>query len=122
MLTAFARRERRPDRRSGVGGALAWLAGTMSALGAAAGTAAPACAPMPPPPSPLGLSCLTCHAGPARSGEGAGPLSSLAPSTLAQALRAFRDGQRTGTVMPRLARPLSDEDIAQLARELGAGP
>ena len=79
-----------------------------------------------PAPTALGLSCLTCHAGlgwgPGRAGEGAGPLSQWAPPALAQALRAFRDGERAGTVMPRLARPLSDADIAQLARELGAPP
>lgn len=72
-------------------------------------------------PSPLALACLSCHTGPDRQRH-AGDLSQLPAAAIRDALIAWRDGGREGTVMPRLARALSDSEIQQLARELGAAP
>lgn len=68
--------------------------------------------------SPLGLSCLGCHQ------PGLGPeaaaidLADLDAQRLKAALLAYRRGEREGTVMPRLARGLTDAEIGQLARQL----
>lgn len=70
---------------------------------------------VPALPTPLALSCLTCHGGP-DADRHAVDLDTLSASRIAAELYAFRDGTREGTVMPRLAKALSDDDIAQLSR------
>lgn len=84
-------------------------------------SSAPATPALPALPSPLALACLSCHTGPDRQRH-ATDLSSLSAQAISEALHAWRDGEREGTVMPRLARALSDSEIRQLARELGAAP
>lgn len=70
-------------------------------------------------PTPLGLACGTCH-GATASAAHAVPLQSMSRDDIAAALRDYRDGRRSGTVMPRIAKPLDDATIAALAAETGA--
>lgn len=66
-------------------------------------------------PPPEAGSCLVCH-GPGGRGEGSIPsIGGLASDQIAEALHAYRDGSRGGTVMPRLAGGLTDAAIAALA-------
>lgn len=64
---------------------------------------------------PLSLSCPVCHGAPGQS-SAVPSLDALSAAQIETALRAYRDGSREGTAMPRLARALSDADIAALAR------
>lgn len=112
---------------------------------APASTPATAAAPMP---TPLALSCTGCHVSsltqvepePAPASElksepdpapdpAPGPeppavaamagLERLTPAQIALTLRAYASGARAGTVMPRLAPALDDDDIAALAAYFG---
>ena len=78
---------------------------------------------------PLALSCLGCHApdiesapmataasGTAANAVGLRDLSTLDVAELRDALRAWRAGDRPGTVMPRLAKGLTDDEIERLSR------
>ncbi len=59
--------------------------------------------------------CAACH-GPDGHSQGAIPsIHALPKEQLVDALRAFRSGARSGTVMSRIAKGLSDDDIAALA-------
>ena len=73
-------------------------------------------------PTPLGLSCLGCHqpglGSDATADAAAVDLARLDSARLKAALLAYRGGQREGTVMPRLARRLTDAEIEQLSRQL----
>lgn len=59
--------------------------------------------------------CAPCH-GPNGHSQGAIPsLDTLSRKNMVTALRAFRSGERQGTVMNRIAKGLSDDDISALA-------
>lgn len=77
----------------------------------------PAWARAPALPSALGLSCQTCHRPGAAPNAALVDLSSLRRDAIADTLRAFRSGARTGTVMPRIALALSDIEIDRIAAE-----
>ena len=68
--------------------------------------------------TPLGLSCLGCHQPDLGPDAAAVDLARLDSARLKAALLAYRGGQREGTVMPRLARGLTDAEIEQLSRQL----
>ena len=62
--------------------------------------------------------CATCH-GSGGAGSGAmPPLAGRNAASLADAMRAFRDGSRPGTVMVRLAKGYSDTEIDSVVREI----
>lgn len=66
--------------------------------------------------------CTTCH-GP--DGVSMGEMPTIAgqdANALAEALRGFRDGNRSGTIMGRLAGPLSDDEIAAISGYFAAKP
>ena len=88
------------------------LAAVMGAVAAAA-VAQPAAAPAAPAKS---ATCTVCH-GP--QGLAVAPdtpnLAGQPASYLAEQLRAFRGGQRQHQVMTLIAKPLSDDEITQLA-------
>ena len=71
-------------------------------------------------PQLLTISCAGCH-GPA--GHSPGPIPSIygrtAPS-IAETLRAFRDGTRPSTVMVRIAKGYTDTEIDAVAREIAS--
>jgi cytochrome c553 len=50
------------------------------------------------------------------------PLAGEAPATIIAAVRAFRSGQRPATVMDRIAKGFSDDEIAAIAAWYGAMP
>ena len=80
----------------------------------AAAAAGPADAP------PGASSCSGCHA---LSQASASPVPRLVgrnPAELAQAMRAFRSGQASTTIMDRVAKGFSDDEIAAIAAWYGA--
>ena len=61
--------------------------------------------------------CAACH-GPNGHSQGAIPsIDTLSRKNLVTALRAFRAGKRQGTVMNRIAKGLSDDDIDAIATQ-----
>lgn len=64
--------------------------------------------------------CAACH-GPDGHSQGAIPsMENLLPEHVVTALRAFRAGDRHGTVMNRIAKGLDDTDLEALATYLTA--
>ena len=63
----------------------------------------------------LASTCTACHT---RNGAGESaimPLEGRAAVDIARTMRAFRSGERAGTVMPQLARGYTDADIDAIA-------
>jgi len=59
--------------------------------------------------------CAACH-GPDGRSQGAIPsFNTLSKDSMVEVLRAFRSGERQGTVMNRIAKGLEDEDIEAIA-------
>lgn len=79
--------------------------------------AGPAGAADKAPPTALGLSCSACHRPTAASTLAIPDLSTLPAARIANALRGYRSGERKGTVMPRIAQPLSDAEIDAIVAE-----
>ena len=50
------------------------------------------------------------------------PLAGRAPGEIVAAMRAFRAGERQATVMNRIAKGFSDDEIAAIASWYGALP
>lgn len=73
------------------------------------------------PASPLALSCASCHVPGLTQTVALPSLDSLNHHQIAAALRGFANGQRSGTVMPRIAPALSDDEIDALATEFADG-
>ena len=102
-------------RRGGVHIALTSLAAAGMVSLAAAGLAAPAVAP------PGAASCSGCHA-PAGTVTTAIPSpQNLTAAEIEAAMLAFKSGERQATVMNRIARGFSDQEIGQIAAWLGQG-
>jgi cytochrome c553 len=74
----------------------------------------------------LAATCAQCHGTDGRSAEtGSAAVPSLAGLPAAQLvaqMTAFKNGTRSGTVMPQLAKGFSDAQIAQLAAWFAAAP
>ena len=67
----------------------------------------------------LAASCATCH-GPALAGSGTIPSLKGKPAPeLASTLRAFQSGARPATIMTRLSKGWSADEIDALAAKLG---
>lgn len=65
-------------------------------------------------PPPGALSCSGCH--PRQAAQGApAPLAGQAAGTIVTAMQAFRRGQRAATVMDRIARGFSDDEVEAMA-------
>ena len=67
-------------------------------------------------------SCSGCHSAVPGVGVAIPPLFGRDPADIAASLRAFRDGTRPATIMNRLAKGFSDEEIAAIAAWIGAQP
>jgi len=70
----------------------------------------------------LAAACANCHGTDGRSAAGAS-VTSLAgqpQATLMAQLKAYKTGSRPGTIMPQLARGLSESQIGQLASYFAA--
>jgi len=69
-------------------------------------------------PQLLSLSCVGCHGS---SGHSPGAMPSLygrPAETVQQMLMDFKNGRRPATIMDRIAKGFSDEEIATLAKEV----
>jgi len=80
-------------------------------------------APVAPPSTharALAATCTTCHTQGGAGLAAIAPLDGRAASDIASAMRAFRSGERAGTVMPQLARGYTDADIDALAQWFAA--
>lgn len=65
-------------------------------------------------PPPGASSCLGCH--PAKAGNGPVPtLSGRKPAEIITAMQGFRGGTLKGTVMDRIAKGFSDEEVRAIA-------
>jgi sulfide dehydrogenase cytochrome subunit len=85
--------------------ALAWVSGALAASSEApAGAAA----------------CSGCHPPTAQAETPVPPLAGRDPEQIASAMRAFRSGQRPTTVMDRIAKGFSDDEIQAIAAWYGA--
>lgn len=80
-----------------------------------------AAAPAAADTAALAAGCAVCH-GPGLEGSGTVPaLAGLDAPTLAARLGALRDGSAPSTIMGRLARGLTEDEIAALAAWIGQG-
>lgn len=71
-------------------------------------------------PQLLTISCAGCHG---TGGHSAGAIPSIygrSAASIAETLRAFRDGKQPATVMTRIAKGYTDEEIDTVAREIAA--
>jgi len=91
------------------------ICGKMLMLAAIAALPASAAAAQSADPRLLALSCAGCH-GPEGRSPGAIPsLHGQSETAIAEALRAFRADQRPSTVMGRIAKGYSDQEIDAVA-------
>jgi cytochrome subunit of sulfide dehydrogenase len=68
----------------------------------------------------LANACATCHGPEGRSSGAIPSLRDLTPNSLHDSLRAYRSGERTGTVMNRLTQGLDDADIDAITAHFAA--
>lgn len=87
----------------------------LAAILALAGCLASASAQCAPNGRGLAATCATCHSLPAHDASAPAPLTAMSAGSIGQALRAFREGRRAGTVMPQLMRGYTDEEIDAIA-------
>jgi sulfide dehydrogenase cytochrome subunit len=80
--------------------------------------AVPAVAAAPPPGA---TSCSGCHAAAPGTTTAIPPLRDLTAAQIESALLAYKSGGRTPTVMDRIAKGFSDQEIADLATWFGQG-
>ncbi|KUJ71275.1 cytochrome C [Thiomicrospira sp. WB1] len=69
----------------------------------------------------LANSCFSCHGYEGKAVEGATipPLADYPASLIVSQMKAYRDGERDGTVMPRHARGYTDDEIERMAEYIG---
>ena len=77
------------------------------------GLLASAAAAAEPPPG--ASSCSGCHPKTASAETKAPPLRGQNPADIVAAMQAFRSGERPSTVMGRIAKGFSDEEIRAIA-------
>ena len=68
----------------------------------------------------LANACAACHGPEGRSAGAIPSLRDLTPNALHDSLRAYRSGERTGTVMNRLTQGLDDADIDAITAHFAA--
>jgi sulfide dehydrogenase cytochrome subunit len=93
------------------------LASVLAVL-ALAGTAHAAPLEIPPGAS----SCSGCHAASPTVATPVPPLVGREPAEIVAAMQAFRSGQRPATVMDRIAKGFSDDEVAAIAAWYHAQP
>ena len=85
---------------------------------AAAGTAGAATGPVLPPPG--ASACSGCHAADARLGSPGPRLVGRQPADIVAAVLEFKAGKRPATVMDRIAKGFSEDEIRAIAVWYGA--
>jgi cytochrome c553 len=83
-----------------------------AASGGVARAAATAAAAEPPPGA---VSCSGCHPTSARVTSPVVRLAGLDRTAIVRAMQEFRSGQRAGTVMDRIAKGFTEDEIQALA-------
>src|SRR3954466_9263002 len=80
-------------------------------------TAAPAAAQLAPSstPPPGALACSGCHPPSAAEGLSVSSLQGRPAEELVSAMQGFRSGQRPATVMDRIAKGFTEEEIRAIA-------
>ena len=68
----------------------------------------------------LAANCANCHGTAGRSTGRMPRLAGVPAATTAQAMRDFRDGKRSATLMQQLAKGYSDEQIDAIAKYFAA--
>jgi sulfide dehydrogenase cytochrome subunit len=69
----------------------------------------------------LAASCAACHGTQgATVGTSLRPLAGQPREALLQALKAYKSGERAGTIMPQLAKGYSDEQLQELSAYFAA--
>jgi cytochrome c553 len=63
----------------------------------------------------LAATCSGCHGGDGRARDGIRALAGLPKDEIARAMRAYRAGERPGTLMPQLAKGYDDAEIDAIA-------
>jgi sulfide dehydrogenase cytochrome subunit len=63
----------------------------------------------------LAATCSGCHGIDARARDGMRALAGMPKDELARAMRAYRSGERPGTLMPQLAKGYTDAEIDAIA-------
>jgi cytochrome c553 len=91
-----------------------WISASL--IGCAA--VVPAAAAAPPPGA---TSCSGCHAAAPETTTAIPPLRGLTSAEIETALLAYMSGGRPATVMDRIAKGFSDQEIAELAAWFGQG-
>jgi cytochrome subunit of sulfide dehydrogenase len=71
-------------------------------------------------PQVLASSCSGCHTNDEKLTTAIPKIRGLPETVLADAMRAFRAGQRPATVMDRIAKGFTDDEIKQLAAYFSA--
>jgi len=64
---------------------------------------------------PGASSCSGCHPAAAASGAQPASLAGLAAQEIVDAMREFRDGRRSATIMDRVAKGFTDDETAAIA-------
>ena len=96
----------------GIGGVLTATAMALLAWSATARAAAD--------PWIMAEGCAGCHPAKAQASAGASVLAGRPVNEIADNMRAFRSGAQSGTIMNRIAKGFSDDEIAAVARILAA--
>ncbi len=96
-------------------GPVAWVTGTLVLWAGIAGLAQAA-----PDPAVLAAGCAGCHPVSAKPLTPVTRLVGKPAAEIAEAMLAYRSGARTGTIMIRIAKGMSDADIQSVARYLSA--
>jgi cytochrome subunit of sulfide dehydrogenase len=87
----------------------------MAALLAVVGTAYAAA-----PPPPGAASCSGCHARHEEASSAIPGIFGRDPDDVVAAMKSFRDGARSATVMNRIAKGFSDDELRAIAAWLAA--
>jgi len=88
----------------------------LTSVAAAIGIALLAAAAVASAEAPAGAaSCSGCHPASARVASPVPRLAGLDRAVIVRAMQDFRSGQRAGTVMERIARGFTDEEIQAIA-------
>lgn len=63
----------------------------------------------------IGVTCAGCHGPDGAGGTAIPPLKGRDAAYLESAMKEYKEGKRPGTIMPRIAKGYSDEDIKAVA-------
>ena len=72
-------------------------------------------------PAPVGAAaCSGCHPGTGAGAPAVQPLAGRAPDEIVAAMQAFRTGERSATIMDRIAKGFSDDETRAIAAWVSA--